>query len=242
MPALGISKRLRAHWEREKRNNKASYLRDVILGGQDGVVNVLGITLGVAAATNDTGIVIVAALAATFAESVSMAAVAYTSGKAESDYYYGMREKEALEIEELPEIEREEVKVMFMRKGFKGKELENAVKSICSDKKRWLDTMMSEELGLGEPEKGKPLKDCAVVGFSSLAGSFLPILPFFVLPVQPSMWVSLGAAIAVLFAAGAVKARMTIGNWKKEGVEMAAIGTAAALVGYAVGILLKVAP
>lgn len=240
MPALRLSRRLKEHWEREKRNSKASYLRDVILGGQDGVVNVLGITLGVAAATDNTGIVIVAGLAATFAESVSMAAVAYTSAKAESDYYYSMREKEALEIEELPEIEREEVKVMFMRKGFKGKELESAVNATCRDKEKWLDTMMAEELGLGEPEKGKPLKDSAVVGFSSLIGSFLPILPFFILPVQPSMWVSLGAAIAILFTTGAVKARMTIGNWKKEGIELAAIGTAAALVGYAVGALLKV--
>jgi predicted membrane protein (TIGR00267 family) len=99
---------------------------------------------------------------------------------------------------------------------------------------------LSEELGLGEPEKGRPAKDAAVVGFSSLAGSFLPILPFFVLPVQPSMWVSLGAAIATLFVAGAVKARMTIGNWKREGIEIAVIGTAATLVGYAVGALLRV--
>ena len=57
----------------------ASALSDVILGGQDGLVNVLGVILGVAAATADTRIVLVAGLAATFAESVSMGAVAYTS-------------------------------------------------------------------------------------------------------------------------------------------------------------------
>jgi VIT1/CCC1 family predicted Fe2+/Mn2+ transporter len=54
-------------------------LRDIILGGQDGLVNVLGVTLGVAAASGDTRIVLAAGLAATFAESFSMAAVAYTS-------------------------------------------------------------------------------------------------------------------------------------------------------------------
>ena len=239
MPALRLSKRLREHWEREKRGNKASYLRDVILGGQDGVVNVLGITLGVAAATSDPRMVIIAGLAATFAESVSMAAVAYTSGKAESDYYYGQREKERLEIEELPEIEREEVRVMFMRKGFRGKELDAAVRTICSDKKRWLDTMMSEELGLSEPEKGRPLKDSAVVGFASVIGSLIPVTPFFFLPVALANPVSLAAAAATLFAAGAVKAKMTIGNWKREGVELAVIGGLAALTGYVVGVLLK---
>jgi hypothetical protein len=60
-------------------HRQASALSDVILGGQDGLVNVLGVILGVAAATSDPRIVLVAGLAATFAESVSMGAVAYTS-------------------------------------------------------------------------------------------------------------------------------------------------------------------
>ncbi|MDP2994367.1 MAG: VIT1/CCC1 transporter family protein, partial [Anaerolineales bacterium] len=51
---------------------RASGLSDIILGGQDGLVNVLGVILGVAAATSDPRIVMVAGLAATFAESVSM--------------------------------------------------------------------------------------------------------------------------------------------------------------------------
>jgi hypothetical protein len=59
-------------------------LSDVILGGQDGLVNVLGVILGVAAATQDARILIAAGLAATFAESISMGAVAYTSTLAEN--------------------------------------------------------------------------------------------------------------------------------------------------------------
>ena len=55
------------------------FLKDAILGGQDGLVNVLGIVLGVATATNDFHIVLVSGLAATFAESISMGAVVYTS-------------------------------------------------------------------------------------------------------------------------------------------------------------------
>jgi VIT family len=43
--------------------------------------------LGLAAATADAHIVLSAGLAATFAESVSMGAVAYTSNMAEADVY-----------------------------------------------------------------------------------------------------------------------------------------------------------
>ena len=69
-------------------------LRDIILGGQDGIVNVLGVVLGVSAATSDLKIIIVSGLAATFAESISMAAVAYTSTEAElSEYQKNLKAK-----------------------------------------------------------------------------------------------------------------------------------------------------
>lgn len=68
-----------------------NWLRDLILGGQDGLVNVLGITLGVSAASRDVKVLLAAGLAATFAEGVSMGAVAYTSSMAQADHYQGER-------------------------------------------------------------------------------------------------------------------------------------------------------
>ncbi len=76
-------------------------MRDVILGGQDGLVNVLGVVLGVAAASQETRLVLAAGLAAAFAESFSMAAVAYTSTTAERDYL-----KSTLPKKKEQEIER----------------------------------------------------------------------------------------------------------------------------------------
>ncbi len=40
-------------------NKRGSNLKDIILGGQDGLVNVLGVILGVAVATYSTKIVII---------------------------------------------------------------------------------------------------------------------------------------------------------------------------------------
>src|SRR5205823_8567923 len=83
-------------------------LRDIILGGQDGLVNVLGLVLGVAAATAQLRIIIAAALAATFSESIAMGGVACTSARADRDYYLAQVERERREVEEVPEIEKEE--------------------------------------------------------------------------------------------------------------------------------------
>src|SRR3989338_4427242 len=102
-------------------------LPEIILGGQDGLVNVLGVILGVAAATSDVQIVIVAGLAATFAESVSMGAVAYTSTIAEADFYQSEYEREKWEIEHVPEGEREEIRALYKKYGFIGNILDEIV-------------------------------------------------------------------------------------------------------------------
>src|SRR5512141_1884847 len=97
-----------------------SRLSDIILGGQDGLVNVLGVILGVAAATQDARIVIAAGLAATFAESISMGAVAYTSKLAEHDLYHSEHEREHRHIHLAPDVEIEEIRDIYRQKGFDG--------------------------------------------------------------------------------------------------------------------------
>ncbi|HMB23505.1 MAG TPA: VIT1/CCC1 transporter family protein, partial [Anaerolineales bacterium] len=75
-------------------HHRASSLSDFILGAQDGLVNVLGVILGVAAATSEVEIVLGAGLATTFAESISMGAVAFTTTLADADLYQSERERE----------------------------------------------------------------------------------------------------------------------------------------------------
>lgn len=233
-----FTSRVQQHLESEKKRSHAGLLSDVILGGQDGLVNVLGIVLGVASATSDRYIVLIAGMVATFAESISMAAVAYTSTRAEQDHYRSELENEKWEIEHVPEVETEEVRLIYMRKGFRGNELERMVKSIISNKELWLSVMMTEELGLAPLDTQNPLRAAAVVGFSALIGSVLPLVPFVLMPVAAAIPVSLVLSTLVLFAVGAYKAKLTIGDWKKSGIEMAAIGMLAAITGWLIGKVL----
>jgi len=225
------------HLARE-RKGAGGLLSEVILGGQDGLVNVLGIVLGVASATNDRFVVLIAGLVATFAESVSMAAVAYSSARAESDHYKRELEQEKWEIEHLPDVEEEEIRLIYMRKGYRGKALAQMVKNTCSNKDMWLSIMMSEELGMSAPEDAAPFKAAIVVGFSALVGSVLPLIPFIFLPVSDALLPSLILSTLVLFGVGVYKAKITVGSWLKSGLEMALVGMVAALVGYLVGKVL----
>ncbi|MBS3152470.1 VIT1/CCC1 transporter family protein [Candidatus Woesearchaeota archaeon] len=219
-------------------HNKVNF-REFILGGQDGLVNVLGLVLGVASATSSTNIVIISGIVATVAESVSMAAVAYTSSKAAKDYYYSIIKEEQTHVSYKPKLEENEIKQIYYKKGFRSKELNNIVKHITSNKKLWVETLLLEKHKISKVEFENPLKSGWIVGISTIIGSLIPLTPFFFLNVKTGIITSIVFSAAALFIVGAIKAKLSIGNWKKSGMEIMTIGIIAALLGYGVGLLLK---
>jgi len=221
-----------------------SKLSEIILGGQDGLVNTLGVILGIAAATADIRIILAGGLAATFAESISMAAVAYTSTLADLDFYRAERAREFREIKELPELEKKEIRDIFTKWGFEGKLLEDMVAHLAKpgNEEHWVDVMMAHELEL-QPIESKGLMPTALlVGFSAIVGSLIPLTPFFFVEVVYARWLALGFSAVALFAVGAVKARLTIGQPLRSGVQIMLIGILSALAGYAIGALFGAQP
>lgn len=219
------------------RKNTGNTLSDMILGGQDGLVNVLGVILGVAAASNDIKIVIAGGLAATFAESISMAAVALTSKMAERDHFISELAREKREINEMPEKEEAEIRRVYKAKGFDGKLLDDITSHVMSSDKLWVDQMMKEELELKPVTQKEIYTSSFVVGFAALVGSFVPITPYFFAPIKTALWISLGVSVIVLFLVGMYKAKMTVGKPVKSGFQMVIIGMSAALAGYFIGKL-----
>lgn len=212
-------------------------MKDMVLGGQDGLVNVLGVILGLAAATSDMRIILAGGLAATFAESISMAAVAYTSTIAYVDYYESEMESKRKSVEENPEQEIQKVKDVYVKRGFEGDLLRQIVSKITSEKNRWVDVIILEEMKLSPATRSGALWSALIVGLSAMVGSFVPLIPFFFLNVKTSVIVSLIVSSLALFAAGAFKAKITVGYWLKSGVQMLIIGLVSALLGYYIGYL-----
>jgi predicted membrane protein (TIGR00267 family) len=220
-------------------------LRDIILGGQDGLVNVLGLVLGVAAATAQLRIILAAALAATFSESIAMGGVAYTSALAERDYYLAQLAKEQREVEEAPDVETEEVRQIFRDKGIHDDTLERVVKDITSDKNVWVDVMMRDELHLAPVSDKGVVRRAFVTGISTLIGSLIPLIPFLFVPlfgisVTAATIMAVPLCAAVLFGVGAYKALTLVGDWRISGLQMLVIGMVSAAAGYGIGRLLHV--
>lgn len=221
-------------------HREKNWFRDIILGGQDGLVNVLGIVLGVSAATTDNKILIVASMAAGFAEAVSMGAVAYTSTMAEKDFYEKEQKREREEINDVPQKEKEEIRRIYEAKGFSGDILEKIVATITANKKVWLSTMMEEELNLSPVETKAAVQSSIIVGIAALIASFVPIFPFFFLSHNQAALAALILSGTILFLTGVYEAKTYVGNWWKNGFKMLLIGLGAAIVGFLIGKIFRV--
>ena len=230
----------RLYHERVDPHRRVPWLVDVLLGGQDGLVNVLGVVLGVAAASESTRFVLAAGFAAAVAESVSMAAVAYTSSCADRDLYCAERAREERHIVVVPDIEREEIRTLYYRRGFRGALLEKVVETITRDPEVWVAVMLLEEHGLVDRGKDKSLRSAVIVGGASLVGSLVPLFPFLFWSVRPASYLSLAIATLSLFAFGAFKGKITLNRPLRAGCELALIGLGAALVGFLVGVAFRI--
>jgi predicted membrane protein (TIGR00267 family) len=216
-------------------------LRDVILGGQDGLVNMLGISLGVVAAGGSSHILVVTGIAAAITESISMGAVAYTSFSSDRDFYLAEKKREENEISSRPEEERAEIREIYAAKGFGGQLLDDVVSTITSNRETWVSTMMDEELHLQPVKQQSLLRSAVIVTVATLIGHLIPLAPFIVAARTPAIVAAIALSAVTLFAVGVYAAKSLIGDWRKSGLQMVAIGLGAAAVGFLIGRLFHTA-
>ena len=218
-------------------HGQTNWLRDVILGGQDGLVNILGIILGVIAGGGSTTVLLATGFAAAITESISMGAVGYTSSVAERDYYRAQQAREEAEIDTVPEVERQEIRDIYAAKGFEGDLLEQVVDTITARRDVWLATMMDEELHLQPVDTPAILRTAVVITIATLIGHLIPLAPFLALTRTTALVVAIVLSAMVLFGVGAYSARTLVGDWRRSGLQMVMIGLGAAAIGFLIARL-----
>jgi predicted membrane protein (TIGR00267 family) len=214
---------------------ESSAMRDFVFGFGDGINTSLGIAAGVGGADVSANIIILAALVGMFTGAKAMAVQNYLAVKTQRQLLTSEIEREKWEIENRPEDERQEIEDIYKAKGFSGKDLEMVVNKVTSDKKVWLDTMLTEELNLNLEIAGSPIKSALRMFVSFLIGGMLPILPFFFLSGLDALFVAIGISISTSFTVGVIKSKMANTNKIVGGLEMAGLGTGVALIGYGIG-------
>lgn len=212
-----------------------SYLGDFVLGAIDGTVTTFAVVAGVAGADIPPRIAVILGLANVIADGFSMAVGNYLKTKADREVVERARRIEEIHIDEVPEGEREEIRQIFRGKGLDGSVLEQVVAAITRDRHRWVDTMLTEELGL-RLESPHPLRAAFSTFASFLLAGCVPLAP---LVLGGAFLVSAIAAGVTFFGIGVLKGYVVRRPLLWEGVETFVVGGAAAALSYGVGLWLK---
>jgi VIT1/CCC1 family predicted Fe2+/Mn2+ transporter len=218
------------------------YLREFVYGGIDGAVTTFAVVAGAVGASLSSEIIIILGFANLFADGFSMSVGAYLSAKSEKESYQKHKNIEYWEIDNIPEKEIQEVRDIYKAKGFEGKVLEQVVTVITSDRERWVEEMMKNELEM-IPEEKSPFKIGLATLISFILIGFIPLMIYVYdffnhTEFDIFLWTSIftGLAFAVI---GSLKSLVNQTNIFKSMGETIGLGLLAALVAYFVGDFLE---
>ncbi len=220
-----------------------NYLRDFVYGAVDGTVTTFAVVSGVAGAGLSTGIIIILGFANLLGDGFSMAVGNFLGTRAEEQLRQKAKKIEEQHILQYPQGEREEIRQIFLAKGFKGKDLEHIVDVITSNKEQWVGTMLREELGFSL-ESPSPFKAALTTFTAFILIGIFPLLAFLYQLFVPEstfdpFFVSSIITGIAFFIIGAFKARFVEEQWFLSGLETLLAGSCAAALAFMAGVLLR---
>ena len=166
---------------------------------------------------------------------VSMATGAFLGSRAEQDVQRAEIAKEAQELAENPAEELAELVLIYQREGLTHSEAVAMADHIASDKDLWLRTLVEKELGISPDMTTNPIKDALTMGCAYVLGAMIPIIPYFFLSGTVAIVTAVIVALCGLFALGIGKGRIVRKSPILQGIEILAIGAAAAGIGFLLG-------
>ncbi len=216
-------------------------LRAAVFGANDGLVSNASLILGVAGATQGSGVVLLAGVAGLLAGAFSMAAGEYVSVRSQREMYEYQIGLERDELEQYPEEEAAELALIFQGRGLSPEEAKTLAERVIADPDQALDTLAREELGLNPDDLGSPLGAASSSFLAFSLGALVPLLPFLFASGRGALLAAVILTAVALFAVGAAISLFTGRRAWLGGLRMLAIGGAAGGATYLIGSALGVA-
>lgn len=241
MATRDLKQALAEHKRQDIHGSKiGEFIHDIVYGGNDGIVTTFAVVAGTTGADLPRYVIIILGLANLLADGSSMATGAYLSLKAERDQYLRLRREENQEIENDPEVEREEVREHFAAKGVQGKSLSSLVDIVTGNRELWLDVMMHTEHGVTADTGSRPILHGFMTFVAFQIFGAIPLIPY-IFPVEPD-WrfrIAIGSTAIALLLLGLTRSIVTREKLIRGPLEILSIGALGAVVAYGVGVLLK---
>lgn len=221
------------------RTGSGGFLRNVVYGFNDGLTANFGLVAGVIGATTTAQyhMVIVAGVAGVIADALSMGASGYLAAKSEQEVYAHEIAMEKDEIAIMPEVERDELALIYEAKGMDRAAAHELATQVMGDPERMLAEKVQEELGIGEAH-ASPLREGWITGLATAFGAVIPVFPFLIWDGAAALVVSFTISMVSHWVVGAARSVFTGRSVFRSGMDMFVVGLGVAAVGYVVGELI----
>jgi VIT1/CCC1 family predicted Fe2+/Mn2+ transporter len=229
----GLAGKKTEPWHRAE---SGGFLRNVVYGFNDGLTANFGLVAGVIGAAVQPHVIMISGVAGMIADALSMGASGYLAAKSEQEVYAHEIAMEKEEIRLMPDVEEEELALLYEAKGIDASRARAMAAEVMQDPARALDEQVREELKIGEAHS-TPLKEGWVTGAATAVGALIPVAPFLIFTMPTAMWVSFGVAMLSHFAVGAARSVFTGRGVVRSGIDMFVVGLGVAMVGYVMGDL-----
>jgi VIT1/CCC1 family predicted Fe2+/Mn2+ transporter len=208
-------------------------VRDVVIGMSDGLTVPFALAAGLSAAVDSSAIIVTAGLAEVAAGAIAMGLGGYLAGKTDIEHYDSELKREVYEIKHLREREILEVEEILSEYGLKGNTLKSVVKSITSNRERWIKFMMKFELNLERPDPKRALISATTISLAYIIGGLIPLTPYiFISDIGPALKMSVIATSIALILFGWIKGRFTGMNQGRSAMQTLVIGALASSAAF----------
>jgi vacuolar iron transporter family protein len=224
----------------EKHFTGSQTIRDLVIGMSDGLTVPFALAAGLSGAVASSHIVVTAGLAEIAAGSIAMGLGGYLAAKSDAEHYASERTREEREVVAIPEAEVQEVVEIFEAYGVTAQESTPVIAALRQRPARWVDLMMSMELGLEKPDPKRALTSALTIGGAYILGGSIPLAPYIFLPsAQTALLVSVVVTLTALFVFGAFKGHFTGTPPLRSGLQTLLIGGLAAGAAFAIAKLIS---
>jgi VIT1/CCC1 family predicted Fe2+/Mn2+ transporter len=213
-------------------------LRNLVYGFNDGLTANFGLVAGMLGAQGELNLsahaVVVAGIAGMVADALSMGASGYLAAKSEREVNEHEIAMEREEIRLMPELEQEELALLYQAKGLSEVQAQELATRVMQDPERALEEKVREELKIGEPS-ATPMKEAWITGTATAFGALIPVAPFLIASGAWAIWTSFAISMLAHFGVGAARSFFTGRGVVRSGMDMFVVGLGVAMVGYLVG-------
>ena len=226
------------HWHEDLDDDvsgRLNWLRAGVLGANDGIVSTAGVVMGVAGATDDSGTILIAGIAALTAGALSMGAGEYVSVSTQRDSERSILAMEEIELDQMPRTEQSELARMYRDKGLSKETAEKVAEELTAQDA--LRAHADIEFGIDPDALANPWHAALASMVAFTVGALLPLLVVAFVPGAARIVTTVLTVAVALAVAGAVSARLGYSPKLPAVVRNVAGGLLAMGVTYLIGML-----